>query len=290
MSARRLFAPAAAIGTLAAVIPAPAQAQSGYEYAVPAPADTVIFRSDAVVQPLPVPPPAPAPPVVGQVLEDEDAYTMDAAPLPPPPAIAPPHGHVRTLPQHPYVHAMPPYAGYHPAPPPHFDRDRWLDECRERIRGVRREDRAGVIGGLLGAAVGGVAGNRLWDSERLAGTLLGAGVGGLAGIAIGAAIGAAGDRRREDECALHLDRYMAGGYPGHGGYPGYGHGYGYAYPAVTYVPVLVAIPQRAVIRETVTEEWVDVPAPARTYTETKIIRQGAPAARPDKRVKIIKGR
>ena len=295
MTAHRLLALTAVTGALAVAAPALAQPDPGYEYAEPAPEGTVVFRNDAVVQPLPappIPPSVPVPPMAEEAWDEEEVYTADAVPLPPPPMVAPPHGHARALPHHPYMHAMPPHVAYHPAPPPHFDRDRWLVECRERIRGVRREDRAGVIGGLLGAVAGGVAGNRLWDSERLAGTLLGAGVGGLAGIAIGTAIGAAGERRREDECALYLDRYTAGGHPGHGwaGHPGYGYGYGYAYPAVAYVPVLVAVPQRAVIRETVTEEWIDVPAPARTVTETKVIRQSAPAARPDKRTKMIKGR
>lgn len=143
-----------------------------------------------------------------------------------------------------------------------------------------------MIGGLLGAAAGGIIGNRAWNSERLAGTLVGAGVGGLAGIAIGSAIGAAADRRSEDECAWHLDRYMDAGYAA----PGYGtgYGYGYGYPAFAYVPVLVQIPQRAVVREYVTEEWIDVPQHARPATQTKIIRQPAPRA--DKRSKLIKAR
>jgi hypothetical protein len=149
-----------------------------------------------------------------------------------------------------------------------------------------------VIGGLLGAGVGGVIGNRAWDSERLAGTLLGAGVGGLAGVAIGSAIGAAGDRRRDDECAWQLDRYMvgshaAGGYS-HSGYaPGY-HGYGYGHPVIAYVPVLVAIPQRAVVRETVTEEWGDAPARHHTQPYRRAPRVHAPAA--DKRIKYTKVR
>lgn len=40
---------------------------------------------------------------------------------------------------------------------------------------------------------------------------------------------------------------------------GFGYGGGYA-----LVPVMVAIPQRQIVRETVTEEWVDVPARSRT--------------------------
>ena len=185
---------------------------------------------------------------------------------------------------------MPPQATHYPTAP-HFDRNAWLADCRERIRGVDRKDRAGVIGGLLGAVAGGLIGNRVWDSQRLGGTLLGAGLGGLAGAAAGSAIGAAGDRRSDDECAHYLDRHMASGHPGYG-HPGYGYGYGYGYPAVAYVPVMVQVPQRAVVREYVTEEWIDVPAEERSIstTQTKIIRQPAPAPRGDKRVKLIKGK
>ena len=296
MTARRLLAFTTVTGALAAAAPVLAQPAPPYEYAEPLPDGSVIYRSEPVIQPLPapampVPPVLSVPPLPEQSWYGEEAYEAEVT-APPPMIMHPPQNHGSALAHHPYAHPLPTYPGYHSAPPAQFDRDRWLLNCRERIRGVRREDRAGVIGGLLGAAVGGVAGNHLWDSERLAGTLLGAGVGGLAGIAIGAAIGAAGDRRREDECAMHLDRYIAGGYPGQGVHPAYsyGYGYGYAYPAMTYVPVLVAVPQRAVIRETVTEEWVDAPAPVRTVTETKIIRQGAPARTTDKRIKRIKGR
>lgn len=273
MTARRLLAFTSAAGALAFAAPALAQPVDPYEYAEPAAEVDVVYQGEPVVQPLPLPPPAPVPAV-----RMHHHHTAVAAPVPGPS----------------YAYAPPPPVGYRPEPP--FDRGAWLADCRERIRGVSREERGGVIGGLLGAAAGGVIGNRAWDSERLAGTLLGAGVGGLAGLAIGSAIGAAGDRKREDECAWHLDRYMANGYRGHGyGYPGLAHGYGYGYPAygygypaVAYVPVLVALPQRAVVRETVTEEWVDVPAPAPTVTHTKRIRQSAPAA--DKRIKYTKVR
>lgn len=187
----------------------------------------------------------------------------------------PPHG----IGGYPYA---PPYAAPHYPAPARFDREAWLADCRERIRGVNREDRGGVIGGLLGAVAGGVIGNRSWDRERLAGTLLGAGVGGLAGIAIGSAIGAAGDRRREDECAWHLDRYIDAGH----GYPG--SGYGHGYPAFAYVPVLVQVPQRAVVREYVTEEWIDEPVRSRSVPRSKIILQPAPPA--GKRSKLIKAK
>lgn len=276
MTAHQLLAVTAAVGALAFAGPALAQPAEPYEYAEEAETE-VIHHGEPMVQPLPVPP-LPAPMAQGH---HRGATVVAPAP----------HGYAPP----PHVYAAPrsyPHMGYRPAPP--FDRRAWLADCRERIRGVSREERGGVIGGLLGAAAGGVIGNRAWDSERLAGTLLGAGVGGLAGLAIGSAIGAAGDRKREDECAWHLDRYMAGGYPGPGyAHPGYGYGhpgyaYGYGYPAVAYVPVLVAVPQRAVVRETVTEEWVDVPVHTRTRTHTKVIHQPAPA--PDKRIKYTKGR
>lgn len=185
---------------------------------------------------------------------------------------------------------------------PRFDRESWLADCRERIRGVRGADeRASIVGGLLGAVAGGIVGNRVYDSHRTAGTLIGAGVGGLAGLAIGAAVDAAGKRRRGDECAANLDRYMSGGYPGPAYGQPYGQGYGQPYPPVAYgypppyapgfygfayMPVLVAVPQRQVIRETVTEEWVNVPAHARTVTRTRVIHQRAPQG--DKRIKYTK--
>jgi len=218
----------------------------------------------------PIPPVPPAPP--------EAVYAA------PPAAYAVPQAYGAA---YPYPGAYPgAYPGYAQSLPPQFDRDGWLADCHDRIRGVDRKDRAGVIGGLLGAAVGGVIGNRAWDSKRLAGTLLGAGVGGLAGVAIGTAIGAAGERRHEDDCAFYLDRYMAEGhgYPGYAyGYPGYGYGYGYAGYAL--VPVLVAVPQRQVVRETVTEEWVDVPVRSRS-----IPPRHHPAPRPAKPTKYIKTR
>jgi hypothetical protein len=48
---------------------------------------------------------------------------------------------------------------------------------------------------------------------------------------------------------------------------------------------MIAIPQRQVVRETVTEEWVDLPVRRRS-----IARPRRPAPRADKRIKLIKGR
>lgn len=78
--------------------------------------------------------------------------------------------------------------------------------------------------------------------------------------------------------------YAAPGYahpmPGYG-YPASYPGYGYAQGGYMMVPVLVAIPQRQVVRETVTEEWVDAPVRARTISRTP----PRPAPRGDKRIK-----
>lgn len=302
---RRTLAISAAVCALAGAGPALAQPEDDYEFARPAPQDTVIYREAPIVQPLPgdaapaddevvggapLPPPPPlaypaAPPA--PMIHHGPAAGAHHAPVMHPPIMHPPVMHA-PLGHGTMAHYLPPH-GYAPPMPPRFDRDEWLADCRARIRGVDRKDRGGVIGGLLGGIAGGIVGNRVYDSERLAGTLIGAGVGGLAGIAIGVAIGAAGDRKREDECAWHLDRYMAGGYPGvaYGqGYPGYGYGYGYW--GYTLVPVMVAVPQRAVVRETVTEEYEHVPVRARSVPRTKVIPQSAPA--PDKRMRYIKGK
>jgi hypothetical protein len=263
---RRLLALSAAAAALTVSAPAVAQADDPYEYAEPTP------DVPPVAHPEPLPPPMTMPvhpPVAAHGAFGHAPMAMHHGPMSMP---YPPHGYGAPL-------------------PPRFDRDEWLENCRARIRGVDRKDIGGVIGGLLGGIAGGVIGNRAWDSRRTAGTLIGAGVGGLAGIAIGAAIGAASERRREDECAWRLDEYLSNGHPGYG--YGYGYGYsGYGYPAYGYgytlVPVVVAIPQRQIVRETVTEEYEDVPVRARTVTRSRAIHHSAPA--PDKRVRLIKGK
>lgn len=297
----RLLVVSVSASVLAGGVPGWAQDTATYEYAEPASDAPVIFTSEPIVQPLPG-----SPPLVENEVYDVEAMDMPAAPAPPVPPV-PPVPPMRAAIQ---SHAtLPPPAAYGPVPGAYapgayvapyaqhgyahpvenrFNRAAWLDDCHRRIRGVDREDRAAVIGGLLGAIAGGVVGNRVWDSERLAGTLLGAGVGGLAGVAIGSAVDAASDRRHDDECARYLDSYMAGGYP-QTGYPGvaYGYGYpGYAYGGYTLVPVMVAVPQRQVIRETVTEEWVDEPVRTRSIPR----RPRQPATAPDKRIKLIKGK
>lgn len=296
MTARHLLSFGIAAGALSFALPALAQdapsPDGSYEFAEPAPQmppmpplppmhpapPPVVVQTQPTVQPVPAPM-APAAPVP-VVRREEYIHQAAPAPLPhplalpaPPVAYAYPGGPaVAPYPAAPYppqAYAAPGYPPQAWGPPPGFDRGAWLDECHERTRGLAPRDRGGVIGGLLGAITGGVIGNRSWRSERLAGTLLGAGVGGLAGLAIGTAVDAATRRRHDDECAYYLDRYFA---PQGYGYAGYGYGYPQYY-TMTYVPVLVAVPQRAVVRETVTTEWVDQPAPARRVIERRTVRE-----------------
>jgi len=173
------------------------------------------------------------------------------------------------------------YGPYYVVP---FDRELWLEECRARTRGGGGD--GPILGGLLGAITGGVIGNRAWDSERAIGTVLGAGAGGLLGAAIGGAIDSRARRQRFD-CEAYLDRYLAavsqqaphaprGPYSAPAPWPGasgahlgqaphYGHPHAYPAPPHAYAqPVMMVavreeIPQRAVVREQVEEEWVAPP-------------------------------
>ena len=306
MTARQLAFLGAAAGAIATAAPASAQPEMPYEYSHLPPPGEVIYRQDAVVQPLPGEAQQTALPEAEtydheleydepeydepyadeyeyREPEPEPAYAYDDAPLQPP-------------------------GEYYDAPPPHarhFDREAWLDDCRARYRGAHGGDGA-ATGGIIGAVAGGVIGNRVADGDRLAGTLIGAGVGGLAGLAVGSAVDSANERDRVDDyCEAWLDRHSGApayahpqmpAYPPHAPSPnGYGYpatAYGYGYPgcgcgyAMTYVPVVVQIPQRAVVREYVTEEWVEVERPA-PPKRRKIHR---PAPRADKRIKYSKGR
>lgn len=170
------------------------------------------------------------------------------------------------------------HAAYQPVV---WDRETWLAECEARTRGTSGKKKGGIIGGLLGAIAGGIIGNRAWDSERLAGTAIGAVGGGLVGGIIGAAIGS-NDGKQYYDCQEALDRYMSGaattprfasrmvGAPmmaGHATYapmayaymPVYAQQYAYSEP-MTYIEDREEIQQRVVVREIVTEEWVDEPA------------------------------
>lgn len=293
MPARHLTLFGVAATALTAASPALAQPEMPYEYAYPLPPGEVIYRQEPVVQPLPghQQQPASTQEAYDETVYAEDDYERDYA------------YESERAPVYHDAPLQPPTAHYpvSPALPSRFNRDAWLADCRARYDAQDGRRDGGVVGGLLGAAAGGLIGNRVADGERLAGTLIGAGVGGLAGLAIGTAIGAAVDGdRAEDYCEAWLERYP----------PGYAHApaypvpapppYGYDYPAyyghgcactpaVTYMPVLLAVPQRAVVREYVTEEWVEAEPQ---------IEQHAPArrrvihtpARPDKRIKYSKGR
>ena len=188
-----------------------------------------------------------------------------------------------------------------------LDRETWLAECEARTRGTSGRKKGGIIGGLLGAIAGGIIGNRAWDSERLAGTLIGAGTGGLAGGLIGSAIGSR-DERSYYNCEEALDRYMSARpyHPRQASRTIAPHAYGYA-PVMAYAPMYAyapayqqpvtmievreEIPQRAVVREYVTEEWVDeIEAPR--APATRMIKE-APRVRPvpvkQRPTKLIKG-
>jgi hypothetical protein len=134
-----------------------------------------------------------------------------------------------------------------------FDRNAWLAECSARLNTYEDSDRGQVLSGLIGAAAGGLIGNRIAGSgDRLGGTLIGAGTGALAGLAVGDAIDdrndARGTRSAYDQCRAYLDDYMnrASNHPA---------------PTTTVpgqqymlVPVSVPVAQQAVYREYVVAE------------------------------------
>lgn len=128
-----------------------------------------------------------------------------------------------------------------------FDRTGWLEECRARLDTYEDESERGrVIGALVGAAAGGVIGNRVAGSgERTAGTLIGAGTGALAGMAVGDAV-ADRDRGVRDsygQCQAYLDDYMQQATANAGRVH-------YTQPGqYMLIPVTVMVPQRAVYRD-----------------------------------------
>lgn len=144
-----------------------------------------------------------------------------------------------------------------------YERDAWLDYCRANYLDRNGLDRSGALGGLLGAAAGGLLGNRIASGERLAGTLIGAGVGGLAGLAIGSAVDAEARRDRLDDCEIYLryaDNYPRQPDPYYNtpARPAYGTTfYGPYGQPMMLVPVMVPVQQRVVVREYVTEEYIE---------------------------------
>ena len=181
----------------------------------------------------------------------------------------------RTIPAQQYAPAQAYQVQYTP--------EQWLEECYARTGGKRRGERGQGVGGILGAVAGGIAGNRIAGrGERLAGSLIGAGVGGLAGAVVGGLIGRSGKRGGYD-CDAALERHMA--LVQNGQYQPVHHTAARTIPAPQYVPApqyyapvqvqsyaqpvmyveqQVAVPQRAVVREYVTEEYVEAPQPVPT--------------------------
>ncbi len=181
------------------------------------------------------------------------------------------------------------YSYGYAAAPAVFERQQWIDECRRRTRGQNRDNTGLIIGGLLGAIGGGIAGYEIAGvGDRVLGTVLGVGGGGL----IGGLLGSLFDDDDEDryDCQAALDSYLSAygapgasrviAYPGHAyGYPqGYSYGYTYAPPPqMVLVPVRTEVQQQVVVRETVREERYTVPGATRVITERvpsgKLIRQ-----------------
>lgn len=204
-------------------------------------------------------------------------------------------------PQQGYAPAYPATAytpGY--APSAVFERDQWIEECRRRTRGQNRDRTGLIIGGLLGAIGGGIAGYEIAGvGDRVLGTVLGVGGGGLIGGLIGSLFD--GDKKKNlYDCEAALDSYLSAyGAPDarvasrvipSTGY-GYGPGYGYAYPQaysygyayappqqVVMVPVRTEVPQQVVVRETSREETYAVPGASR------VIPDPAPRPRPTKKM------
>ena len=185
-------------------------------------------------------------------------------------------------PQQRYPQQAYPQPGYAPmayAPAPVvFERDQWLDECRRRTAGRNNDDTGLIIGGLLGAIAGGVAGYEIAGAgDRVLGTALGVGGGGLIGGLLGSLFG--GKKKNRYDCEAALDGYLSQygtpngriasreiAYPAYGyGYPAnYNYGYSYAPPPqMVMVPVRTEVQQQVVVRETERFETYTVPGAAR---------------------------
>lgn len=133
-----------------------------------------------------------------------------------------------------------------------FDREAWLAECRNRLATHDESDRSKAIGAIAGAAIGGVAGNRIAGSgDRLAGTAAGAAIGALAGGAIGDSIddGQATPASAYGECEAYLDDYMQSAMNGE--FRDRPSHYGQEY---MLVPVTISEPRKAVYREVTPSE------------------------------------
>lgn len=108
----------------------------------------------------------------------------------------------------------------------------------------------GLKGGVIGAIIGGVAGNRIAGrGDRLGGSLLGAGLGGLAGVAV---------EKATNKCKKHVPHYEehARPYPPQG-YPQQSHGWQggyYYYPQAAPTVTVITMAPVTTTTTTVTEE------------------------------------
>ncbi|MEL7187988.1 MAG: glycine zipper 2TM domain-containing protein [Pseudomonadota bacterium] len=201
----------------------------------------------------------------------------------------------------PYPGAAYPTAAYPVAPATTqvVGREQWINECQRRTANLSDDDRSELIGGLIGAGVGGLAGNRIASGNRLVGTLIGAAAGGGAGSVIGNAL--KGEDKAGYDCATALDDYLQQysanngrlasrtipataqapqyvNYAPQGYYPYQAPAYQGTYQQpqqVVWVPVQVEQPQRVIVRETVRTEGVPAASPQRIAVPTgsKLIRE-----------------
>lgn len=248
-----------------------------------APTPPIVFRQNAVIQPIPSIDPdseidAPAP--VWHADQGDGTVVMHAIPAHATPVLVEQQAAPRILYAYPAVYGAPPAPGsasrviYRAGDPrPHgnvtyvyegatpvvpmggrvveFDSEAWLAECRRRIAPVSyyEEDGNGeVVGAVVGAAAGGLIGNRVAGrGNRTLGTLAGAGIGAVVGAAVGDAVDdravMAEGQDTTGQCEAYLDGYMESARTG-----GL-HGQHSATGEYMLVPVTVLVPQRAVYGE-----------------------------------------
>lgn len=137
--------------------------------------------------------------------------------------------------------------------------------------GRRNHDRSGIVGALLGAAIGAVSGNLIAGAgDRLAGSLIGGGLGALAGQAI--------------DKSVHRDRDGRGYRHGDGDYgPHWGRHYGYrqSYAAcdcggetVTTTTTTTPVERVTVRKVRYVTEYVTVRSRAHHAPRTKYVPRG----------------
>lgn len=280
--------PLAALALLA--VPAAVQAQDFSDLPPLAPMGENELRelpSDMRSAPTPAPVTAIPPTETVTIVDGVETITRTryiTAPGAQPPAPAPQGYAPQYFPGQGYApQAYAPQGYAYAAAPAVFEREQWIDECRRRTRGQNRDRTGLIIGGLLGAIGGGIAGYEIAGvGDRVLGTVLGVGGGGLIGGLIGSLFD--GDKKKNlYDCEAALDSYLSAyGAPGTRiasreiAYPGYGYTYAPP-PQVVLVPVRTEVQQQVVVRETVREE---------SYTEgrTRII-DPAPRPRPGKLIR-----